>query len=286
MKIGLAFAGGGVRGSAHLGFVQALKEEGIEPTIFAGASAGSIVASLLATGKDPHDALREFIGASNNMVDVAYFHIGKAIVTSDRLEGVVSGKVLEETLGSIFAFRRLNGIAHPLGIVTTDIDNGKQVVFSNEQIPVNYDSVKIHTSDHFEWISGSYPLNEVIRASCSMPGIFVPKVIEGHKLVDGGISNNLPSDIAKALGADKVISLDLGYAGKVETKGVIDIAHMSINLLMKRVTDGNNQYFGLYMNPKIYDVRALDVKRIEECFERGYIYGKNNIGTVLNYLEN
>jgi NTE family protein len=284
IKLGIAFAGGGVRGASHLGVVQALHDNGIYPEIYAGTSAGSIVASLLAYGYTPEGALKKFMEATENLIDIAFGHILKGTFTSSRIEGFVSGNTLERILDDMFQGQNIGDVTNPLAIVTSDIDEGKQIIFSNRL----FKDMNMVNDDDFSWFYSSivdYKLSEVVRASSGLPPIFIPKRIHNMKLVDGGITNNLPSDIAWALGADKVISLDLGYAGKVETGGFVDIAHMAVNLLMERVTDGNSKDYGLYLNPHIYDVKALDTNRIIECFDRGYVYGLNHIDDVVRMLE-
>jgi NTE family protein len=282
VKLGIAFAGGGVRGAGHLGIMQALYENKIYPEIYAGTSAGSIVASCLAYGYNPEKALEKFESINKEMIDIAYAHILKGIFTKSHIEGLVAGDKLEELLNELFEGKNISAIrSSHLGIVATDIDRGKQVILSNKAGDHN----KIN-DDNFEWFSAlDVPLSEIVRASCGMPPIFIPKYISNMKLVDGGITNNLPSDVAVALGAEKVISIDLGYAGEVQTKGIIDIAHESINIMMSRVVDGNRNDFGLYLNPKIYDVSSLQIDRIQECYERGYKYGISQIDAIVKYLE-
>ena len=284
VKVGLALAGGGARGAGHLGIVKALYENHIFPEIFTGTSAGSICASMLAFGYSPDKALKEFESISSGMVDIAYGYLLKHVFSPTTVEGFVYGDVLEDKLELLFRGKSLSKLHSPLGIVATDIDKGKQVIFSNlrqDQI----DNSKVNDTDYI-WLSDdAYLLSDVVRASSSMPPVFIPKIIKDMKLVDGGVTNNLPSDIAKALGAEKVISIDLGSANEVKTKGIIDIAHESINILMSRVVDGNRNDFGLYLNPQIFDVTALDVHRIQECFDRGYAYGQSQIDNIVKYLE-
>lgn len=285
VKVGLALAGGGVRGAGHLGIVKALYEHKIYPEIYAGTSAGSIVASLLAVGYSPDKALAEFEEISKNMVDVAYMYLLKHTFSPTHVEGLVYGNVLESKLESLFKEKPISKVYPPLGIVATDIDKGEQVIFVN--ISDGFQHQKIN-DDKFTVVLdtlGDLSLSSIVRASSSMPPVFIPKVIRDMKLVDGGVTNNLPSDVAVALGAEKVISIDLGYAGGIPTNGIIDIAHEAINILMSRVVDGNRNDFGLYLNPEIYDVTALDTKRIQECFDRGYKYGISQIDNIVKYLE-
>lgn len=284
VKVGLALAGGGVRGSAHLGIVKALYEEKIYPEIFTGTSAGSICASMLAFGYSPERALKEFEAISKKMIDIAYMYLLKHALSPTHIEGFAYGAVLEVKLESLFRHNPITKVYPPLGIITTDIDKGKQVIFSN-MLDSQIDKTKINDDDYV-WLSDEkYLLSDAVRASSSMPPVFIPKVIDGMKLVDGGVTNNLPSDIAVALGADKVISIDLGFAGGAKTEGIIDIAHEAINILMSRVVDGNRNDFGLLLNPQVFDVSALQVEKIQECFDRGYTYGKSQIDNIVKYLE-
>lgn len=124
-----------------------------------------------------------------------------------------------------------------------------------------------------------------MAASCRMPGIFIPKKLGGRVLVDGGVVNNLPSDLAWAAGAEKVISCDLGYAGEVvQVNGAFSILKHSLDIVSERNVDRNVADFGIYLNPAIFDVTVLEVRRADECFQRGYEYGLKNIDHVLDYL--
>ncbi|MNE82663.1 hypothetical protein D3C80_1794030 [compost metagenome] len=109
---------------------------------------------------------------------------------------------------------------------------------------------------------------------------------EGLKLADGGLTNNLPSDVARALGADKVISIDLGYAGMTKaTTGIYSILKTSMEIMMERVVDINKDEYGIYLNPQIFDVTVLEFDRADECFARGYAYGKKVAPAISAYIE-
>lgn len=284
VKLGIAFSGGGVRGASHLGFMAALHSEGIYPEVYVGTSAGAIVASLLAYGYTPAGAFLKFAEANQKLTDIAYGHILKGLFTKAKIEGVYKGNRLHDTLSELLENVHINDVPRTLGIISTEIDNGSQVIFSN-QYPTDFNKLN---DDNINWhytVVEDIPLADVVVASSSIPGLFVPRRIRGCKLVDGGITNNLPSDVAWALGADKVISLDLGYSGHIPANGAIDILHKSFNILMERTVDGNNKNYGIYMNPEIYDVKALETNRINECFDRGFAYGKSKIHEIIKYIE-
>lgn len=281
-KLGIAFAGGGVRGASHLGIIQALEENGIKADMYAGTSAGSLVASLLANGVEPKDALTHFETACKHLLDVAYGHILKGIFTSAKIEGFVKGDKLESIMDNLLGGKKVKDLPMPVSFVTTDINQSSEVIFTNMK---NLESKFIHCRRVSIIEDPEYKTSAIVRASSSIPPIFIPKEIDGHKLVDGGVVNNLPSDVVWAMGADKVISLDLGYYGDVTTGGFIDISHQCLNDFMNRVVDNNMDEFGLYLDPQIHNVTVLETSKIQYCYDQGYQFGCANISKIKEYLE-
>src|SRR5579875_2507320 len=102
IRLGVAFGGGGTRGSAELGIMKALHENKIYPEIYTGTSAGSIVASLMAFGYSPDMALKEFESINKNMMDIAYGYLFSHIFSPLEIEGFVKGDVLESQLDNMF----------------------------------------------------------------------------------------------------------------------------------------------------------------------------------------
>lgn len=285
MKLGVAFSGGGVRSAAQLGIMQVLEENGIKPTIFTGTSGGAIVATLLALGMSPREAFEKF-NKTNNVLDVAYWNILKCWLTKQPITGIYSGNKLRMILTDIFndsRFVNISETGNTLAVVSTDIQNGKQIIFSN-RIAIDTEFVN---DDNYQFIkSNVMELAFAVSASTRLPAVFVPIALDNMLLVDGGLVNNLPSDIAWSLGADRVISIDLGYAGQTnQIGGLYSILKQSLDVMMERGVDANMDDMDIYMNPNIFDVKVLDIKRSHECFERGYDYGKKNIGRIIASLE-
>jgi NTE family protein len=218
------------------------------------------------------------------MIDIAYGYMFKHFIHPLNIEGFVKGDVLESKLDSLFQGQNIGKVYAPLGIVTTDINMAKQVIFTNSREDL-FDNTKINDPRAMYVHSPDTKLSEIVRASSSMPPVFIPKHIGSFKLVDGGVTNNLPSDVAVALGAEKVISIDLGSANQVDTNGIVDIMQECVATFMLREIYNNEKDFGLYLNPQIFDVSALEVEKIQECFERGYAYGKSQIDNIVKYLE-
>jgi NTE family protein len=277
MKIGVAFSGGGVRSAAQLGVVQALLEHNIKPEIFTGTSGGAIIATLLALGYTPKEAL-ELFKDTNNIIDIAFIHILKGIITNSTIQGVVKGNRLEKTLDRIFDSKYIEEAKYPLAIVTTDYMNGRQVILSNS---LYYDGDKINDNSYL-WSVPELKLSEATRASCGLPGVFIPKQIGNLTLVDGGLVNNIPADIALALGATNVITIDVGgyYKGRNEVGNMYHILMQSFDIIYQRNVENNRKDFGITLNPSVSDVFVLDASQIVSCFERGYEYGLTIIDDV------
>jgi len=177
--VGLALSGGAARGVAHVGVLEVLEEAGIRPDVVAGTSAGALVAALYCAGVPIADIKAEAL-------ELKWSRIGR--VTRPRLGWFdisrLEQRVNEMTGGCTFA-----GCSVPFAAVAADILSGEVVVLSDG------------------------PLSAAVRASCSLPGLFTP-VPQGERLlVDGGLLNNVPVSVARDMGADYVIAVDLFPSG-------------------------------------------------------------------------
>lgn len=175
VRVGLALGGGSVRGFAHLGFLKVLIAEGIEVHCVAGTSSGAIVGAVFAAGRDLNEVER--ITLRTNWRRLADFTLGGG--------GFVRGERLMAFLREIVEDRNLEEFRPALAITAVDLAVGELVVFQ----------------------SGS--VLRALRASISLPGIFVPVREENRLLVDGGILNNVPADIARRMGAEVVVAVDV-----------------------------------------------------------------------------
>jgi NTE family protein len=177
-KIGLVLGSGSARGWAHIGVVQALVEEGIRPDIVCGASVGALVGAVYAEGN--LDEFEKWVRSLSWKAVVALLDPGWR-------GGLLSGLRLFENLSGRFIQRDIEDLEVPYGAVATDLWTGREV-----------------------WLrEGS--VVEAVRASIAMPGLFKPAWREGRFLVDGGVVNPVPVSLARAMGADIVIAVDLGF---------------------------------------------------------------------------
>ncbi len=180
-RLGLALSGGAARGLAHVGVLKVFAEHGVRVDRVAGTSAGALVGGALAAGMSAEEI--EKIGRSLRWRD-----LGR--MTVSRL-GVQSNAVLEKYVRERFPVSRFEELPTPFAAVATDLRTGAAVVMRDEG-----------------------DLGFAVRASCAIPGWYVPVTdAKGRQLVDGGLVANLPVSVARALGAEVVVAVDVNSEG-------------------------------------------------------------------------
>ena len=178
-KIGLALGSGSARGWAHIGVVRALSEAGINIDYIAGTSIGSVVGAVYASGNI--DTLEEVV-LQLDWKQIAYFF--DVVLPKS---GLIDGKKLSAFVRSHVNGVNIEELPIPLGAVSTDLATGDEVIIQNGDII------------------------DAVRASISVPGIFTPVKKNGAFLVDGGLVNPVPVSVARQMGADFVIAVDLNH---------------------------------------------------------------------------
>lgn len=178
MQIGIALGGGGARGWAHIGALRTLEKAGLRPSIVAGTSIGAIVGGAWAAGR--LDDLETFALSLDRKAvwKLTDLNLGKGggLVMGDRI-----AQALTETLGE----HNIEQLATRYTAVATSLNGGHEV-----------------------WLDRG-DLVKAMRASYALPGIFVPQIIEGRPLIDGGIANPVPVSACRAMGAEVVIAIPL-----------------------------------------------------------------------------
>jgi NTE family protein len=176
-RIGLALGSGSARGWAHIGVIRALEKGGVRPDIVCGTSIGALVGAAYAMGE--LDRLEHFV-LELRIPDVLGF------MDVSLSGGVLKGDRLMEHFRRGVADRAIEALGMPFAAVATSLRTGAEV-----------------------WLRRGSTL-DAVRASIGMPGIFAPLRWEGSLLVDGGLVNPVPVSLARAMGADVVIAVDLG----------------------------------------------------------------------------
>jgi len=198
-KVGLALGSGSARGLAHLGVIRAIEDAGIEVDFIAGTSMGALIGAIHAAGKldDLEDTFQTFDWKKT----VSFFDV---ILPKS---GLFDGAKISDLVRAYVHANSIEALPKPFAAVATDIVSGEEVVIRSGDVI------------------------EAVRASISVPGIFTPVRSNGRILVDGGLTNPVPVSVARAMGADMVIAVDLNHeiiAGK-NFKPLLNLSRISQN---------------------------------------------------------
>lgn len=263
MKLGLALAGGGVKAASHIGVIKALEDNGIKIDMIGGTSAGSIVAALYAMGYQPDEMFRLFKENAKEMVRITprYTKPDGKKQLSIYMGGLLSGETIEEAVQK--AAKRKNKVNMkelniPTAIVSTDINDGEKYVFTNSNQEADY------------YIKDS-KIGVATRASSSYPGVYAPCIYKNHKLIDGGVLDNIPTDEVRKLGADKVISVKFKFNKREKTVGVAGVLLKSLDMMFDKRAQEEVQNADVVIDIDTQDATVFSIKKIEECYQLGYI---------------
>ncbi len=242
MKIGLVLSGGGARGIAHLGVIKALKEMDIHFDQIAGTSAGAIVGALLSQGYTPDESLK--IIESSSFVR----HLRPAW---NRM-GLLRLDAIADLYRKYIPHDSFEGLQIPLHVVAVDLNGGEQVIFDRGE------------------------LIRPVLASCCLPGIFEPFLINKRQFVDGGVLNNLPVDIIEHK-VDFLIGSHcnpLGTSKPIRSmRGVIE---RSIILAVQSKTREKFTRCNVLLEPTgLSGYSPADVGKARELFRIGYQYTRS-----------
>jgi NTE family protein len=235
VRVGVVLSGGGARGLAHVGVIQVLEAQGIKPDIITGTSMGAIIGALYASGRsaDEINGIARGMDWSNALSDASPRHhqpytfreLEAGMTTDLRMSvtregiafprGVIEGQHLEQTLGELFD------------------QNGMAMVF--EQLPIHFAALAADLETGEQVILNSGALASAVRASMSIPGALAPVERDGRILVDGGIANNMPIDVARAMGADFIIAVDVTapLRKREELDSIFSIASQTTSFLVR-----------------------------------------------------
>ncbi|MCK4340419.1 MAG: patatin-like phospholipase family protein [Phycisphaerae bacterium] len=186
-KVGLALGSGSARGWSHIGVIRALAEAGIRIHCVAGTSIGAVVGAVFASGK--LDAFEEIV------IGFDWKQVARFFDVVFPKSGLIDGKKVADFVRGHVRGENIEDLPIPFSAVATDLGTGREVIIQDGD------------------------LIEAIRASISVPGIFTPVRREGSILADGGLVNPVPVTVAREMGADFVIAVDLNH-DIVATKGI------------------------------------------------------------------
>ncbi len=239
-KIGLALSGGGARGFAHIGVLKSLAEHSIPIDLVAGTSAGSFVGGALAAGMSAGEIIE--IGKKITWFGVAGFSYSP--------RGLLSNAALGTFIEQNFPINRFEDLKIPFAAVACDLETGDEVVFRD-----------------------SGDLAFAIRASCAIPGVFVPLEDEqGRSLIDGGAISPMPTKAVRKLGAEIVIAVDLTSCGSTfwgKPTTLIGTFFQAAMLMIRTASKNQHYRASIVIEPQIAHIRPDEIAKRDELIDLG-----------------
>ncbi|MFN3580451.1 MAG: patatin-like phospholipase family protein [Pseudomonas sp.] len=274
MRTGLVLSGGGARGLAHIGVLKQLEEQNIPIHAIAGTSMGAVIGGLYAAGysADEIEQIALELDWANTLSDTPLrqdipfrrkqddrdflvkqrlsFDRGRLNLPLGLLQGQNLGLVLETLLVHTNDIADFDRLPIPFRAVATDIATGEAVIFDHGHLPL------------------------AIRASIALPGFFAPVNVDGRMLVDGVLVKNLPVDVARSMGVDRVIVVDIGTPLKSteQLKSIVDIMDQTTTLLTRTNTEDQLATLGpedLLLQPELGVMGFSSFDSIPEAIAAG-----------------
>lgn len=235
-KIGLALGAGGARGFAHVGVMQALENMNVPIDMIAGSSMGALVGALYCSGMETKYV--ESLAVNLKRRHWIDFTVPKM--------GFVNGNRIMEMIRFLTKQKNLEDLDVPLHVIATDVEKGERVVFKEG------------------------PTWEAVRGSISIPGIFVPHRYQGRLLIDAAVTDRVPIQAAKEMGADIVIAVDVGlYEKETEVKSIFDVIFQSIEIMEREIVRTRILDADVVIRPDVGHISSTAFTQIDDCVRLG-----------------
>lgn len=254
----LVLSGGGLKGLAHIGVLQALAERGLEPSLVIGSSMGSLIAAGWAAGLGPAELYRR--ARSVRRRDV--FQVNHAEMALRRLlaPAIYRREPLEALIAALVGERTFRDLERPLLVNSVELNGGSQVLWG---LPGLQD---VRVAD-------------AVFASCALPGLFPPRYINGRWYVDGAVVENLPVRAAASAGRGPVIAVNLNSAvatrQQTELEGFPAIYARGLEMVMQTQIEGNLRGWVapplVMVQPRVEHISMFAFDRTGELVEEGYL---------------
>lgn len=273
-RVGLVLSGGGARGLAHVGVLKVLEEQRVPIDAIAGTSMGAVIGGLYASGKTaaeietlvrtlnwnsafrdrpPRGDLnfrrkqddREYLVRFPLGVKSGEFRVPRGLIQGQRLT-----QILRRETVAVAGIDDFDHLPTRFRALATDLETGERKVLARGD------------------------LAQAMRASLSAPGVFAPVELEGRLLVDGGLVENLPVDIAKEMGVDVVIAVDVGFqpVGRRDLNSALAVSNQMLTIMIQRETQRQRELLSasdLLIEPALGNMLSMDFTAVDRTIEQG-----------------
>lgn len=261
-RLGLALGSGAARGWAHIGIIRALERLGVKPDLVAGCSIGSFVGAAYAAGE--LDKLESWVRGFSRLQVMGLLDpaLSGGLFRGDKVFGLAASHLGDPPIESL---------PLPFACVATELDTGREI-----------------------WLQEG-PLRQCVRASCGMPGVLTPTRVDEHWLVDGAVVNPVPISLARAMGAEVVIAVNLNAdmhqpwaddtddpvqggrfsqwlnRGEPSTPGMWSVMSGAINIMQERITRARmaGDPPEIQLCPRLGSLSIMDFHRANDAISEG-----------------
>jgi len=251
-RLGIALSGGGARGIAHLGVLDALHKHGIEPDIISGTSMGVIVGCFYAAGLEPKLILEE----------IKKERLSKFLSWSLPGDGFLDLDYMEELLSKHISSNDFSALKKPFFVSVSNLNSGKNEIISEGK------------------------LFEFVIASSTIPVIFKTQLINNQVYVDGGLLNNMPALAIREL-CDKVIGVHVNHSGPREkVSGIKQIVERCLRLALESNIKDNKVACDVFIQPdKVTEFDTFDFRKADQIYRTGFDATEEMMPDILEKLE-
>ena len=235
-RVALVLGAGASRGFAHIGVLKILESNGVPVHMIVGTSAGSFVGSLYAYGFNSYQLQK--MALSIEQSDIVDMTIPD--------NGFIKGEKLENYVNSVMKKTPIEKLKIPFYAVATCLPEGQEVIF------------------------GQGNTGKAVRASCSIPGVFMPSIINGKMYVDGGVVSPVAVDAARKYGADIVIAVDIASdRDTIAPEGTIATILQSVNIMYSKLSAIQTAKADIVIRPKVGYIGSAEFEKRHEAIMEG-----------------
>ena len=252
-KVGLALGAGGARGLAHIGVLKAFEAHQVPIDYVAGSSMGSFIGALYANGIAPHMMEKLALNLKRkHWLDLTMPNLG-----------FVAGEKVKQLIELLTHGKTFAELALPLAVVATDIERGERVVFREG------------------------PVARAVRASISIPGIFVPERVGERLLVDGGVIDRVPTTVAREMGADIVIAVDVAqFDVKMKVSSIYDVIAQTIDVMEREILRYRILSADMVIRPQVGHYSSIAYHAVNEIIAEGERMALEHVAEIKQLIDN
>ncbi len=253
-KVALVFGGGAARGFAHVGVIRVLEQEGIPVDMIIGTSVGSLIGAMYSAMPDSFEL--EWKAFKLKKKDIFDF----SLLSSKT--GPINGDRLEKFVKSIIPSDDIKDLKIPFYAIAADLNTGERIILDRG------------------------PVSKAVRASCSIPGVFTPLRYMDRTMVDGGILGNIAPEVARLLGADIIIAVDIGRdITNYDVDNVIKITMQAMKIMNAKITRYKMKEIDVLIEPEVGGVKMMDFSQKKKCMAAGIKATKEAIPKIKSILK-